>query len=219
MKNGLKWILGGICLCLCIITISVFIFHEPILSEAGRFMAPTGDYKADVAILEGTEIIGTGAVMRGIDLLLSGKVKCIIIVLHNIAPAHSPYGINGNYVDVMRQKFKDLGLEEMQFQIIVTPVRHPITLREAEVALETLSNENVQSAILLSPGFHTRRSYLVYQHVGIRLQIKIFPSACFIDYQLNAWWVQESAVRDFIEELLKLGYYLAGGYIPFKFSY
>jgi hypothetical protein len=51
------------------------------------------------------------------------------------------------------------------------------------------------------------------------LQIKIFPSACFTEYQLHNWWVQEPGVRDFAAELLKLGYYLAGGYIPFKFSY
>jgi len=182
-------------------------------------MAPTGDYKADVAILAGADFIGTGIITSGIDLLSSGKVKRIIIVLHNIAPAHRPYGINGNYPDIVRQKLKDLGLKEMEFKVIVVPIRHPVTLKEAEVALETLSKENIKSAVLLSPGFHTRRSYLAYQYVGIPLQIKIFPSACFTAYQLNNWWVQENGVRDFADELLKLGYYLAGGYIPFKFSY
>jgi len=182
-------------------------------------MAPTGDYKADVAILEGAEFIRTGAITSGMDLLSSGKVKRIIVVLQNIAPAHKAFGINGNYPDIVKQKLKDLGLRETQFQIIVTSIRHPVTLKEAEVALEILSKENIRSAILLSPGFHTRRSFLAYQYVGIPLQIKIYPSACFTEYQLNNWWVEELGVRDFTSELLKLGYYLAGGYIPFKFSY
>ena len=93
MKNKLKWILEGICLCLLLIIILIFLFRVPILTQAGRFMAPAGDYKADVAILEGAEFIQTGAVSSGMHLLSSGKVKRIIIVLQNIAPAHTPFGI------------------------------------------------------------------------------------------------------------------------------
>jgi len=101
----------------------------------------------------------------------------------------------------------------------MVPVRHPITLREAEVVLNNLSRENIKSAILVSPGFHTRRSYLVYQYIGRPLQIKIFPEASFTGYNLDNWLVQERGFRDFTVELFKLVYYLAGGYIPFKFSY
>ena len=220
MKNGKsKWIWGGICLFVFIITILVFIFRETILLKAGIFMAPAGDYKADIAILEGAEFIRTDAITSGMDLLSSGKVKRIIVVLQNIAPAHRPFGINGNYPDIVKQKLKNLGMKETEFKVIVVPIRHPITLKEAEVVLKAFSKENIKSAILLSPGFHTRRSYLAYQYVGIPLQIKIFPSACFTNYQLNNWWLQEPGVRDFTGELLKLDYYLAGGYIPFKFSY
>jgi len=220
MKNRKsKWIWGGICLFIFIIIIFVYIFRETILLKAGIFMAPAGDYKADVAILEGAEFIRTGTITSGMDLLSSGKVKRLVIVLQNIAPAHRPYGINGNYPDTVLQKLKNIGLKETESKVIIVPIRHPVTLKEAEVVLKDLSKENIKSAILLSSGFHTRRSYLVYQHVGIPLQIKIFPSACFTNYQLNNWWVQEPGVRDFTVELLKLGYYLAGGYIPFKFSY
>ena len=220
MKNRKsKCIWGGVCLFILIITIFVFIFRATILLKAGSFMAPAGDYKADVAILEGAEFISTGVITNGVSLLSSGKVKRIVIVLQNIAPAHRPYGINGNYPDIVLQKLKNIGLKETESKVIVVPIRHPVTLKEAEVVLKALSKENIKSAILLSPGFHTRRSYLAYQHLGIPLQIKIFPSACFSDYQLNNWWVQEPGARDFTVELLKLGYYLAGGYIPFKFSY
>jgi len=182
-------------------------------------MAPVGDYKADVAILEGAEFISTGVITNGMDLLSSGKVKRIVIVLQNIAPAHRPYGINGDYPDIVGQKLKNLGLKEKDFKVIVVPIRYPVTVKEAEVVLKTLSEENIKSALLLSPGFHTRRSYLAYQYIGMPLHIKIFPSASFTNYQLNNWWSQESGFRDFTAELLKLGYYLAGGYIPFKFSY
>jgi hypothetical protein len=219
MKNRKsKWILGGICLVIFLI-IFVFIFRETILLKAGSFMAPAGNYKADVAILEGAEFIRTSIIMSGINLLSSGKVKRMVIVIQNIAPAHRPYGINGNYPDTVKQNLKDIGLKETDFKVIVVPIRYPVTLKEAEVVLKALSKENIKSAILVSSGFHTRRSYLAYQHVGTPLQIKIFPSACFAEYQLNNWWVEERGVRDFTIELFKLSYYLAGGYIPFKFSY
>ena len=220
MKNRKsKWIWGGICLFIFIITIFTLIFRETILLKAGYFMAPTGNYKADIAILEGTEFISTGFITTGMELLSSGKVKRLVIVLQNIAPADRPYGINGNYPDIVLQKLKNIGLKETKFKVIVVPIRNPVTLKEAEVVLKAFSKENIKSAILLSPDFHTRRSYLAYQYVGMPLQIKILPSAFFTKYELNNWWNQELGVRNFTVELLKLGYYLAGGYIPFKFSY
>jgi hypothetical protein len=219
MKNlKLKWILGGICLVI-LLSIIVFIFRETILLRAGSFMAPIGQYKADVAILEGAEYIRTSIIVSGINLLSSGNVKRIVIVLQDIAPADRAYGISENYSDTVKQNLKDLGLKETDFKIIMVPIRHPVTLKEAEVVLKALSKENIKSAILLATGFHTRRSYLAYQHAGTSLQIRIFPSACFAQYQLNNWWVEETGVRDFTIELFKLSYYLAGGYIPFKLSY
>jgi len=220
MKNGkLKWILAGICLLVLLTSIIVYIFRDAILFKAGCFMAPVGDYHADVAIIEGSDFISTGIVMSGVHLLLSGKVKRLVFVLQNIAPTDRPYGINGNYKDLIRQKLQNHGLKEMEFNVITVPVRHPITLNEAKVVLQGLSKENIKSAVLLSTGFHTRRSYLAYQHEGLPLQIKIFPYAYFPTYNLSNWRVNSSGVRDFEIEVLKLFYYMISGYIPFKLSY
>ncbi len=219
MKNRVKWIWGGICLSLFLISILIFSFRVAILMRAGQFMAPAGNYIADVAILEGTEFIDRSMVMSGMNLLSSGKVKRIIVVLHRIAPSHRPFAFNEDYPHLVKKQMEALGLKERDFRIIVTHIHDPITLTAARGAMETISKEDVKSAILLSPGFHTRRSYLVYQHLSIPFQIKIFPSACFNSYQLDHWWSQEGGLRDFAEELLKLAYYLAEGYIPFKLSY
>ena len=219
MKNRVKWIWGGICLSLFLIIILIFSFRVTILMRAGQFMAPEGNYIADVAILEGTEFIDRSIVMRGMNLLSSGKVKRIIVVLHRIAPSHRPFAFNEDYPHIVKEEMEALGLKERDFRIIVTHIHDPITLTAARGALETISKEDVKSAILLSPGFHTRRSYLIYQHLCIPFQIKIFPSACFNSYQLDHWWSQEGGLRDFTEEFLKLAYYLARGYIPLKLSY
>ena len=220
MKHSkVKWILISICLLVLLTSIIVYIFRDAILFKAGCFMAPAGNYQADVAILEGTDFISTGMVMSGGNLILSGRVKRLVIVLQNIAPTDRPYGIKGNYTELIRKELEILGLKEVEFKVIAVPIRNPITLNEARVILQGLSRENVKSAILLSTGFHTRRSYLVYQHIGLPLKIKIFPYAYFPTYNLSDWRVKSSGVRDFEVEVAKLFYYMIGGYIPFKLSY
>ncbi|MGO8989164.1 MAG: hypothetical protein ACLQHW_09865 [bacterium] len=220
MKHKAKWIWGGICLSLFLVMILIFSFRVAILMRAGRFMAPGGNDIADVAILEGSGFIDRGIVMNGMNLLSSGKVKRLIVVLHRIAPSHRPFALNEDYPGLVKKELKALGLRERDFKIIVANIRGLITLIEAREVAEILSKEeNVKSAVLLSPGFHTRRSYLIYRHVCGPFQIKIFPSACFNSYQLDHWWSQENGLRDFTAELVKLAYYLAGGYIPLKLSY
>jgi uncharacterized SAM-binding protein YcdF (DUF218 family) len=218
MKRKSKWIWSWIFLSIFLIIIIVF-FHTAILFHAGKFMAPDGDYEADVAIIDGSEYVSTGMVVQGLNLLSSGKVKRLVVVLHRIARLHRPYGLNTDYAQLVRKELQDHGLKETDFKIIETPIRNPVTLIAARVALDALSRENVKSAILISSGFHTRRSFLAYQFAGIPLQIKIFPTACFTEYALDQWWARYLGVRDFGTEAFKLAYYLVVGHIPLKFSY
>lgn len=219
MKRKSKWIWSGIFLSIFLIIIIAFFFHAAILFHAGQFMAPEGDYEADVAILEGSEYVPTGMVVQGMNLLSSGKVKRLAIVLHRIDLLHRPYGLNTDYANLVRRGLEEHGLKETDFKIIEAPIRNPVTLTAARATLDALSRENVKSAILLSPGFHTRRSFLAYQFAGISHQIKIFPTACFTEYELDQWWTKYNGVRDFGTEVFKLAYYLVGGYIPLKLSY
>lgn len=219
MKSKGKWIWAGICLSLFLIILLIFSFRVPILMRAGRFMAPHGNDTADVAILEGSEFIDRCIIRNGMNLLSSGKVKRLIVVLHLIAPSDRPFAVNENYPNLVKKEIEALGLKERDFRIVVANIHHPITLTEAREVVEAISKEDVKSAVLVAPGFHARRSYLVYQHVCSPFQIKIFPSASFNSYPLDHWWSQEDELREFTTELLKLVYYLAGGYIPFKLSY
>jgi hypothetical protein len=186
-------------------------------------MAPQGNYFADVAILEGCKFLDKDidiVTISGINLLSSGKVKRLIIVLHSIFPSDRFIANDKDYPGLVKKEMENLGLKEKDFRIIVTPAPHPTTLIAAKVVLEAISKEDIKSAILLSHGFHTRRSYLVYQYVGLPFQIKIFPSACLESFQpLDHWWSHEQGRRYFAEEFLKLGYYLARGFIPLKLSY
>lgn len=219
MKKRTKIIWGVIFIGLFAAAAGFYSQREAIFIHAGHFMAPTGDYTADIAILEGADYITTGFVKAGLDLLSVGKVKKIIVVIHRIAPAHRPFGINGDYPDVVRQKLKETGLKDHQFKVIVSPIRNPVTLKEAQFVMKDLAGDPIKDAILIAPSFHTRRSYLCYSYAGEPLQIKIYPMAVFTDHRQDQWWKDERGWRGFGAESLKLLYYLAAGHIPLKFSY
>jgi hypothetical protein len=221
MKPNVKWIWVAFCIS-AIVTILVFSFHRAILFKAGRFMAPETNQiegVADVVIVEGTTFVSRGVVAKGVELLSSGKAKRMVIVLHRIAPHHRPFALNEDYPSSVRRELQGLGLKDSAFKIIVTHIHEPITLVSAQGALEVLSRDGIKSAILLSPGFHMRRSFLVYQHLSLPSNIKIYPVACFDAYELNNWWSQDNGPRDFLSEFQKLLFYMAKGYIPLKFSY
>ena len=214
-----KKILIGILVLLILACIGGYLFRESLLEEAGRFMAPQSESYADAAILEGSDYISVGFIEKGKDLLSSGRAKKIFIVIHRIAPAHRPFGIDGDYPNVVREKLIHAGLKEELFKIIVTPIRNPVTLKEAQFAMKEIAAHKIGSAILVSPSFHTRRSYLAYQLAANSLNIKIYPLASFTDFNQERWWVDETGWRDFAAESAKLFYYLLGGHLPLKFSY
>jgi len=221
VRRKAKWIWGALCLVAIVVVILAFSFRRTILLEAGKFMAPVANHidgVADAVILEGTEFVSKGMVSEGVGLLSSGKARRMVIVLHRIAPSHRPFAVNGDYHSSVRTELQRLGLKPSSFTIIATPIQEPITLTSARGALEVLSRDSIRSAILVSPGFHMRRSFLVYRHLYLPLHIKIYPLACFDQYQLGDWWNEDTGVRDFIGEVSKLVLYVVARYIPLKFS-
>ena len=185
-------------------------------------MAPEANRIADVAdvvILEGTEFIDRGVVAKGIYLLSSGKARRMIVVLQNISPNHRPFAFNEDYSSAVGMELQNLGVKDSAFTIIVVHIGNPITLTSARGVLEILARDGVKSALLLSAGFHMRRSFLVYQHLSMPLDIKIYPVACFNEYGPVNWWNEDNGIRDFVSETAKLMYYMARGYIPLKLSY
>ena len=219
MKKKTHWIWKGMLLFLIIGAALLWVFHESILASAGHYMAPRDDGSADVAILEGTEFLDRGIVKSGMELLASGRVKRLVIVLHNIAPSHRPFALNEDYPGLVRKEMQDRGFKDKDVKVLVVSIRNPVTLVAAQGALKVLAQEGVKSAILLSPGFHTRRSFLAFQHAANPHQMKIIPHACFGSYSLDRWWEQDTGVRDFAAESVKLIYYFLRGYIPLTFAH
>jgi uncharacterized SAM-binding protein YcdF (DUF218 family) len=57
-------------------------------------------------------------------------------------------------------ELQNLGLKKEKVQVISAPIDgHPITLAEPRFVVAKLSQNGTRSAILVSEGFHTRRSF------------------------------------------------------------
>ena len=191
----------------------VIFLSQPILNRAGDFLAPLSKEKAEVVILEGTETIRNGVVREGVNLLQNSKTRRLVVVMHIHEKEGQLFAIQEEYPRMLREKLKTLGLREEQLEIILVPINdHPITLTEARFVMAILAKEGARSAVLVSEGFHTRRSWAVYRQEGEEFKISVKPHPCFINYKKENWWKQKEGIRDFVQESSKLVYYLVFGY-------
>jgi hypothetical protein len=189
------------------------IFHQPLLNQAGDFLAPSGKGSGEVTILEGTATIQKGAVKEGMTLLKKATDR-LVIVLHLPEEKGQLFAIQEEYPRLLKKELRTLGLRDEQLEIMTVPINdHPITLTEARFVMAALAKEGIGSAVLVSEGFHTRRSWAVYQQEGKAFHINVTPHPCFIKYKEKDWWRQKEGVRDFAQESVKLLYYLFFGYV------
>ena len=73
--------------------------------------------------------------------------------------------------------------------------------------------------MLVTEGFHTRRSYWSYRIAAEAFRISVIPQPLFTKYEKETWWAENDAWRDYISEFAKFIYYVAKGYIPLKSLY
>ena len=167
--------------------------------------------------MEGTQIITNGGLNVGLRLLSNGRATHLVVVLHHPSKEHRVFALEGKYLQLIINELERLGLEKERVQVILAPIEgHPITLKEARFVVSKLSQDGVRSAILLSEGFHTRRSFAVYSHEGGRVGLSVMPYPYFIGYKRDSWWREAQGINEFLIEFFKLTYYLLHGYIPIK---
>jgi hypothetical protein len=195
----------------------LYFFSPAILNGAGEFLAPTHNGKEEIVILEGTATINNKAVKEGVDLVGNDRKRLLVVVVHLHKKEGQLFAIQEEYPQLLRNKLKTLGLKEKQLKIIFVPINdHPITLTEARFVMPIMAKEGIRNAVLVSEGFHTRRSWAVYRQEGERFKISVKPHPYFINYEKENWWHQKEGIRDFVQEFSKLAYYLSFRYISLK---
>ena len=182
-------------------------------------MAPDGQEEAEVVIVEGTQVVKNMAIDAGTKLLTEGKAgHMLVVVLHKSSKEDQLFAIQDRYTQLLLNESEKMSPGRTKFQVILAPIGgHPITLAEARFVVAKLSKGGIKSAILLSEGFHTRRSYGVYRQEGVRVGLRIIPCAYFSGYGRDDWWQHAEGVYDFLQESSKLAYYLLRGYLSVEF--
>jgi hypothetical protein len=197
-----------------VISLFSWVYREPILIQAGRYLTPGWKGQADVVIIAGNQYVEEKAARVGHALFVSESArKMVIVVLHQGVGDENLFGIP-RYDLAVGRSLESLGVRKGQYQVLTTPKDHPVTLREAEIVMAKLSSEDIRTALLLAEGFHMRRSYWAYQEAAKIYGIKIIPHPVFIKYQSDSWWKKSWGVRDFVSESAKFLYYVVIGYIP-----
>jgi uncharacterized SAM-binding protein YcdF (DUF218 family) len=168
-------------------------------------------------ILEGAQVVNKGALNAGMRLVYEGNAKTMVVVLHHPSKEKQVFALGDRYSRLIMNELQNLGMKKEKVQVISVPIDgHPITLAEARFVVAKLSQNGTRSAILLSEGFHTRRSFAVYSQEGTRVGLRIVPYSHFIEYDSNSWWHNVEGVSDFVTESFKLAYYLINGYVSIR---
>jgi uncharacterized SAM-binding protein YcdF (DUF218 family) len=201
-------------LILLLVLCAVVLAHRPILTKAGGFLAPTSNQSADVLILEGTQVVKNSTLNTGMRLLSEGRASRMIVVLHAPMKEGQVFAVPKGYSQFVIDELSRMGLNKDKIEIISAPIPgHPITLSEARFVVAKLSNEGFRSAILACEGFHARRSFGVYNQEGRRLGLSVIPYSYFTEYKNSSWWKDTQGIGDFLNESLKLSYYILHGYV------
>jgi hypothetical protein len=89
------------------------------------------------------------------------------------------------------------------------PIRliEPISLNAANQIREVLAKEHIQSVIVISPGFRSRRSALVYGTVLNPIGIRVSCDPVFGGVTPANWTDSWHGIQDVLEHFIKLQYY------------
>jgi hypothetical protein len=92
--------------------LGLIVLHRPILTGAGRFLAPSSDGKAEVVVIEGTQVLKNGAINAGIRLLSNGKSKHrLVVVLHQLSKEDQLFAIQEKYPQFLVDESENIGVE------------------------------------------------------------------------------------------------------------
>ena len=202
-------------LSIALLVLALVYFSTPALIGLGRFLSPQGTGKAEAVVVEGFQTVQDGMMEAALALIQEGRARQIILIIQWYPQKERLFAIQEHYPDRLGEELERRGLRKDQYQIWTVPINdHPITLTEARSVVPRLSQAGISKAFLLCRGFHTRRSFLVFQNQGDVFRVRFIPYPYFPSYDRDTWWKHTEGLKEFVSQTFKLGYYLGKGYIP-----
>lgn len=96
-------------------------------------------------------------------------------------------------------------LPNMQF--ITVQESEPISLNAAQQIRDVLERENVRSVVVVTPGFRSRRSFLIYTRVLTPAGIAVYCAPVFGATTVKNWTARWHGIQDVGLQFVKLLYY------------
>jgi len=117
-----------------------------------------------------------------------------------------------------------IGIAELMVRVAqmqtpeIMPIRapEPISLNVAYAIRDFLTKEHLRSVIVVTSGFRSKRSFLIYRAVLAPAGIKVSCTAIFVRAAPENWSKTWHGIQEVTEQFLKLQFYRF--YVPFETS-
>ena len=195
---------------LFILLLSFWIFHSFILEGAGNFLVaqPYPSKNVDVILLE-EDYNNKQAINFCNTLFKETYAKEIwVVVLPDSMQLFTKEQLEKTFkesLDTMAYNFP--------FKFFMYRTEHPYTLNKSNAVLDSLRSKGYKKVMLLTEGFHSKRSFKVYKKIFAPQGIDVYCTTYFTEANPENWWTFSDGFRRVVSEYLKYFYYLVKGYI------
>ncbi|OGN72253.1 MAG: hypothetical protein A2X25_00900 [Chloroflexi bacterium GWB2_49_20] len=205
-KNGLKRA-GGILLALLLLCLLAYSLRTPILTGLANYLisSDTPLEKADlIFVLNGDY---NTRPFYASDLYQQRLAPLVIIAQAESSPAEL-MGLVDNPTDIAVEVMQRLGVPVDN--LVVLNKNKPVTstFDEARVLRQYIVTHDVQSVILVTSAFHTRRARWILDSelsgLPVRLEVGAAPH---IGFDASNWWQNENGLINLNNEYIKLFFY------------
>jgi len=191
---------------LFLIMISCFVFRASIFRAFANYLIVETDFKT----MEYAFVLSGGAFDRGnkgAALYHEGKVKYFVCTGANQSQDIMALGMDILESDLTKLQLVKMGVPEAAITLIKEGTS---TLEESEIILAFCKAQGLDSVLLISSKFHTRRVYQVFTkqlctEAGVYVCFQGAPSSLYDEMN---WWKNEYGLIALNNEYLKQLYYL-----------
>jgi hypothetical protein len=193
---------------LLLLLLVIFFSYEEILTSVSYFLVKEDkQFEFADALLVEEDFANKNALDFCHNLFKEGKCKEIFMV--KVINKSSIY--SDRQYEYLLKKTIDSLYYNMPLTFINLDIEHPITLNKSRIIIDTLNSRNFKKIILVTSGFHSKRSFLTYKKYFKDTDIKLSVFVYYSNYTPNNWWKNIEGFREVITEYLKLVYYWLRG--------
>ena len=195
---------------LLFVLILLWIFRIEILESVGYFLVaqayPTKT--ADIILLE-EEFDNKQAIEKCNNLYRETGAKEVWIVR---LPDSTSFITEKQLEKSFRENLDTLSYK-FKFNFFSYSTEHPYTYNKSMAVLDSIKKNGYRKVILLTEGFHSKRSYKVYKKIFAPEGIDLYCETYFTIVNPTNWWQDSNGFRRVTSEYLKYIYYVVKRYI------